>query len=147
METTDFKKQATDFLEKFNIKFAAKLTDAKPPPWAEDVNGIYGHHYKITLSKGERGQGVKFGQRVTFDFWSSLRDSQHGIRTVDAYTVLAAVSGDVNCPEDFHEFCGEYGYDEDSRKAERTFKGAAAFGRRLRAFFTQEEITELQEIQ
>ena len=148
--TTDYQKQAADFLEKFGIKFVAKLNDTKTPPWPVTNLAVHkknhGHHYRVTISKGNRGQGVKFGQHLTFDFWTSLADMDKGIKTVTPYDVLACISGDVNCPETFEDFCGEYGYDEDRRSAEKTFKRCAAFGKRLRAFFTAEEIEALQEI-
>lgn len=141
---TDYQKQATDFLAKFNIKFRATLSDTKTPQWGD--NAKHGHHFRVTLSKGERGQGVKFGRRVTFDFWSSIADLEAGIETVDAYSVLSCISGDVNCPDTFKDFCGEYGYGEDSIQALQTFRRCASFGRRLRAFFTEQEIAELEEI-
>jgi hypothetical protein len=149
--TTDYQKQAADFLEKFGIKFVAKLSDTKTPPWPVTNREVHkknhGHHFRVMISKGKRGQGVKFGQRVAFDFWASLADMDKGIKTVTPYDVLACISGDVNCPETFADFCAEYGYDEDSRSAEKIFKNAATFGRRLRAFFTPEEIEALQKIQ
>jgi len=64
-----------------------------------------------------------------------------------AYDVLACISGDVNCPETFEDFCSEYGYETNSIKALQTFRRASSFGKRLRAFFTESEIEKLQEIQ
>ncbi len=63
------------------------------------------------------------------------------------YSVLARLSSDIYCPETFADFCAEYGYDEDSRKAEQTFRRCLAFSRKLHAFFTEAEIEQLSEIQ
>lgn len=150
-ETTkqpDYEKQAVDFLTKHGIKFRATLADSKPAPWRDEgaVHGSSGHHYRVTLSKGERGQGVKFGQRVTFDFWGSHADFTAGVREVTPYDVLACISGDTHCAETFSDFCADYGEDEDSIKALQTFRRCSAFAKRLRAFFTPEEIENLQEI-
>lgn len=63
-----------------------------------------------------------------------------------AYDVLACVSGNVNTPETFKDFCDELGYEQDSIKALQTFRRCASFSRRLKAFFTASEIEALSEI-
>lgn len=151
MTTQDYTKQAQDFLDKFGIKFRATLSDIKPAPWEPA-----GHHYRVTLSRnritrdqvgGNWDNGLKTPTRIVFDFWGSIADAKSGKLTVDAYDVLACISGDVNCPESFEDFCSEYGYDRDSIKALQSFRRCSAFAKRLRSFFTAEEIEQLQEIQ
>ena len=66
---------------------------------------------------------------------------------LDAYSVLACLSSDVNTPETFADFCGDYGYNEDSISARQAFERCYTFAKKLRTFFTSEEISELQEIQ
>lgn len=63
-----------------------------------------------------------------------------------AYSVLACVLSDSHCPDTFADFCGEYGYDVDSIKAEQTFKRCSSFAKRIRAFFTAQELESLSEI-
>lgn len=151
--TTDYEKQAADFLEKFGIKFRATLSDSKPAMWEPA-----GHHYRVTLSKPDGHaslyRGVKDGVpqkmrpgRLVFDFWGSKADMDNKRTELSAYDVLACISGDVHTPETFKEFCDEFGYDTDSIKAKQTFERANRFAKRLRDFFTQEEIEQLQEIQ
>lgn len=89
---------------------------------------------------------AKHGQRLAFDFWGSRADREAGRRKVHPYDVLACISGDVNCPETFGDFCAEYGYKVDSIKALQTFNRCRRFAARLRAFFTQAEIDRLVEI-
>lgn len=147
--TTDYQKQAEDFLSKFGIKFRATLSDSKPAQWEPA-----GHHYRVTLSRdGDklieklyRNRNCGFSNRLTFDFWGSKADMDKGQREITAYDVLACISGDAYTPETFEDFCGEYGYQEDSIKALQTFKRADRFAKRLREFFTADELEALQEI-
>lgn len=138
---TDYDKQADKFLADNSITFRAVLKDTKAPLWTNEdgKQAPYGHHYRVTLSKGSK--------RLSFDFWDCRANKDKGVKTVNAYSVLACVSGDVTCPETFEDFCSDYGCDTDSRAAYRTFKRCSAFGKRLRAFFTESEIEALREIQ
>lgn len=141
--------QAEKFLTSNGIKFRATLSDSKTPAWGD--NGKHGHHYRVTLSKhgtNHRGQWVRWNtpKRLTFDFWGSIKDADKDIKTVSPYSVLARISGDAYTPETFADFCGEYGHEEDSIKALQTFRRCSAFAKRLRAFFTEAELEQLQEI-
>ena len=138
--------QAEQFLTSNGIKFRATISDTKSPAWS--VNGRHGHHYRVTLHSVFAPDRAKHDtRRIVFDFWSSISDQIKGVKTVRPYDVLACVSGDAYCPETFKDFCAEYGYDEDSIKALQAFRRCSAFAKRLRAFFTEAELTQLQEIQ
>ena len=50
-------------------------------------------------------------------------------------------------PGNFEEFCRDYGYDSDSRRAEQTYHAVVEEWKKVRRFFTDAEIEELQEIQ
>jgi len=107
----------------------------------------HGHHYRVTLySVCAPDRGNHDTRRIVFDFWSSIADAEKGIKTVSPYSVLACISGEAYTPETFADFCGEYGYEEDSIKALQTFRRCSAFAKRLRAFFTEAELEQLQEI-
>lgn len=136
--STQYEQQAQAFLTTHGIKFTCKPGNGKAPAWNDGDNTEHGNHYRVTLSKT--------GKRITFDFWGSIADARAGLRTERPYSVLACLSSDATCPETFDDFCGDYGYDTDSRKAYRDFKRCAAFGKRLRAFFTEAEIEALAEI-
>lgn len=135
--TTNYNKQAEDFLQKHKIKFKDRLADTKRPPWL-GKEGICGHHYRVTLSKQNK--------RITFDFFGSIDDAKAGQLSVTPYDVLACISGDVNCPETFVDYCDEYGCNTDSISALQDFRRILKFARKLRAFFTEQEIEDLQEI-
>lgn len=151
----EYHEQAEKFLNANGIKFRATLSDAKPPPWKNDraqheLNDV-NHHYRVTLSRGEISRtGLRpsvLEKRFTFDFWGSAADAKAGKTDIHAYEVLACISGDVNTPDTFREYCAEMGDSEDSIKALQTFRRCHNFAKRLRAFFTEQEIEQLQEIQ
>lgn len=131
-----YEKQAVDFLTETNTRLTIKpATRPKSPQW----DGPHGLHYRVTVSRN--------GQRIAFDFWDSFAAKERG--TVPTpYDVLACVSGDIYCPETFADFCAEYGYDEDSRKAEKTWKGCRTLAAKLRRVFPETKVMEsLSEIQ
>lgn len=139
--------KANAFLEKHGIKFRATLSNTKAAPWEgeHETPGFYRNHYRVTLSKHYKTKGI-YPARLVFDFWGSQNDARANRHPV-AYDVLACISGEAHCAATFKEFCSEFGYDEDSRSAYSTFKRCSTFARRLRAFFTEEELKGLAEIQ
>lgn len=64
-----------------------------------------------------------------------------------AYGVLSTISLDASVPDTFAEFCGEFGYDTDSRKAEALYTRCVAHALKLRTFFTTDELDALADIQ
>lgn len=71
-----------------------------------------------------------FGRYLTDQQWRAMRAKKPEIMPDALYSVLWSVGLDYNCPDAFDDFCAEYGYDEDSRKAfelyERCHKHARA---------------------
>lgn len=156
MQTTDYNKQAQDFLDKHQIKFRATLSDSKVAPWEADKRGDeigkVNHHYRVTLSKGKPCSGrytgnIRASSRITFDYFGSIADAGAGKTEVQPYDVLACISGDVHTQDTFKEFCADFGESEDSIKALQTFRRVSAFSKRLRAFFTEAELEDLCGIQ
>lgn len=133
---TEYGQQAETFLTIHGLQFRATLKNTKPAPWADDTR--YRPHYRVTISRP--------GKRLSFDFWNSVDAGRTG-KPLTAYDVLACISSDAYTPDTFEEFCADYGYDTDSRKAHATFRRASAFAKRIRAFFTAEELKALSEIQ
>lgn len=153
MKTTntlsEYDAQAETFLATHGLKFRATLSDSKTPAWSEGEK--CGHHYRVTLSKGKPCSAdytgnIRSASRLTFDFFSSIADAEKGIVTVKPYNVLACISADAYTPATFADFCAEYGYEEDSIKALQMFRRCDRFAKRLRDFFTEQELTDLSEI-
>lgn len=69
-------------------------------------------HYRCVLSRGKR----------RFTFWYSMGPALE--RDPDVAEVLDSLLMDANCVrwDSFEQFCHEYGYDQDSRKALATYK-------------------------
>lgn len=61
------------------------------------------------------------------------------------YSILACLT--KYDPGTFEDFCSEFGYDEDSKKAEATYKAVKEEYMAVVSLFTDEEIEQLQEIQ
>ena len=61
-----------------------------------------------------------------------------------AYDVLSCLTKhEIN---DFDDFCDEFGYDTDSRKAEKIYKAVVEEWKNVKILWSDEEIEELQEI-
>lgn len=96
--------------------------------WADQnlhMPDFEGTHYKCTFSRGRKRMTVYFsmgyahtGEPTINQVWDCI--------TQDAEMV-------DNCG-DFHEFCSELGYDEDSRAAERIWKASIHQAARLKNF-------------
>lgn len=130
--------------------------------------GVHGGKYIVTIAQVEVGRDGKMHhvRHLEFPFWNSyLKEygatSAQGDRRRDltpaqrhkwathptAYDVLARISSDWQCPTTFKEWCAEYGYDEDSRKAEATYRRCRDFAYKLRCFFSETELRDLSRIQ
>lgn len=99
----------------------------------------------------------EFGSNYAFDltqkkkilFSTSLRDNDLKINpnysAPTAYDVLACLT--KYDPGTFEDFCNEFGYDTDSKKAEKTYNAVLNEWQNIQALFSDSEIEELQEIQ
>lgn len=124
-----YEQQANDFLEKTGTSFKVKFLYSGP--YFEDDKD-YRDIYSITLRRKDKVYNFKFGQsiaksksgikrrRIELDNkgkWISAMRLKHQAPT--AYDVLACVT--KYDPGTFANFCDEYGFDTDSRKAEKTY--------------------------
>lgn len=65
----------------------------------------------------------------------------------DVGEVLGCVARDAEAMhQTFPDWCAEYGYDDDSRKAEAVYNACLEGGRKLRAFLTPDTIAKLAEL-
>lgn len=128
---TEYQKQAIDFLTATNTKFIAKFkkhaiyfNDDKQP---RDI-------YRITL-KNDR-------HKFSFDFGQSINNTG---KAPTEYDVLACIT--KYDPYSFEDFCGEFGYNSDSRKTYKIYEAVENEWANVNKLFTSEEIEHLQEIQ
>jgi hypothetical protein len=110
-----------EFVEQHSISIHVEVADSNrnAPDWT-DAN-----HYKVTLRHKGRQLTTSFSQG-------------YGIKgEPDAANVLNSLALDAAGWENarsFEDWCGEYGYDTDSRKAERTFQVVGRQAAKLKAF-------------
>jgi len=86
-----------------------------------------------------------FGKRGYSDGSLGVLPLKNKEREVTAYDVICCLTKDD--PGTFEQFCGDFGYDEDSRRAEETYRAVVDEWKRVRRFFTDVELTEVREIQ
>src|SRR5258708_7169118 len=135
---SEYLARAELFLRTFEIEFKVTHVDAKCPGYCDDPKHIHGDRHRVQFKKRD-------GRALSFFFWNSYNDMRAG-KLPNAYDVLACCSSDFHCPDTFAEFCSEFGYEADSRKALATFRAALAHSRKLQAFFSGPEATTLSEI-
>lgn len=156
----DYNKQANDFLLSCNVEFKAeKAVPQLTPNWAKD--GKHGTHYIITLTryeKAERADRQIAGEKtiynfpvksIQFSFWNSIHAKEQAERSYNksdkpkAYDVLAS----IYFPTDtFNNFCDTFGYDNDSRTAERAYNETVELNAKIESIFSSDELEKLQEI-
>ena len=132
---TDYNKRAIEFLKETNTIFKVKFIK----------NGLYFQDDKeprdiflITLKRN----GLKF----SFKFGQSIADStgKGDIKPTECDFLSCVEKYEYS---DFNEFCSEFGYDEDSRKALKTFKAIQKEFNKISSLYSEEELNKLREIQ
>lgn len=89
--------------------------------------------FPITLQRGSLRYSFTFGQSIA---------EQSKVPTL--YSVLACLT--KYDPGTFEDFCSDYGYDEDSRKAEKTYHAVLNEWKNIHKMFSDclEELSEIQ---
>lgn len=103
---TDYQQQAAQFAVKYGIKLTVISEDFRPY-FADDKQSR--SVYKCRISRN--------GKQYTFNFGQSIANIG---QEPTIYDVLACLT--KYDPQDFDNFCADYGYDTDSRKAFATYK-------------------------
>lgn len=150
----EYIKQATSFLQKTYAEMKIEYVGlAVNKEWKEKEKRCL---YEITLTS-PRGS-------MAFNFWDSIRNTKIRTRPFDLYNVQAnkelaakkkaavpSVYDVLAClqkydPGTFEDFCSNYGYDEDSRTAERIYFAVQKEYTQLARLFTPEQMEELAKI-
>ena len=99
------------------IKVIVENACEKPSPWGNGSD--YEKHNRVKVIN------LKTRKRTTFDFWGSVmepnQESFDGV--ISAITCYATDGLSFQSSRSFEDFCSEFGYDTDSRKAEKAYKG------------------------
>lgn len=134
MTTTDYQKQGADFMKatatQMKVKFSGHKRYFDDDRQSRDV-------FRITLKNT--------AHKYSFNFGQSIMDSTgNGDNEPTCYDILACLT---KYPVyDFEDFCSEYGYDTDSRKAYKTYKAVKREWENVNKLFTEEQLELLREI-
>lgn len=123
--------KAAQFIAKqFNLKLTSKGYEYKKH-FADDKQNRY--VFKMQLKRGKKS--------YTFEFGQSIND---GDKEPDFYSVLSCLQKyEIGT---FEQFCSEFGYDEDSRKAEKTYKAVLKEFNAMQRLFNDDELEILSYI-
>ena len=160
-DESQYQQQADYFLTTCGVHFeAVKAVPQDAPQWAKD--GKHGTKYSITLAKIDSTKGVVneftrveqqpqlFSEVITFPFWNSIHAKEQAKKSPiksdkpSKYDVIATL--DVMYNDTFEDWCFNYGYDEDSREAYKTYKAYLELDAKLRKVFTDGQLEALQYI-
>ena len=134
---TPYEQQAKQFLQDNGIGFTAKFVE-HGKHFADDTDSR--NIYDLTLYRS--GQGAN-SDSFTVRFGQSLADTATNTAP-GPYDMLVCLT--KSDPGSFEDFCDDYGYDTDSRKAYATWKAVCAEWHKVESFFTANELEQLQEI-
>ena len=118
-------KTIRDFIEGIGITATAVRTDRNPHM---QYGSGYMDHWRVTLRRPDTEQ------RLTVYF--SMGSGHHG-KEPDAAGVLDCLASDsagIENARDFEDWCSDYGYDTDSRKAHKTWTACQRQADHLKAF-------------
>lgn len=124
---TNYKKMANSFAEKHGVKLSVIGEPEYRHYFQDDREPRY--VFKLRLSRN--------GKSFTFTFGQSI---MAGDEKPDLYTVLDCLT--IFDPGSFSEFCGNFGYSEDSKSAERIYKSVCREYKAVCRLFPEDEIIE-----
>lgn len=163
-QKSEYDIQAENFLKETNTEFKAEfLRHDFYFPSDKTKRDIY----EITLKRGERVYKFTFGQSIAASVmgWIYTKEGQKpsndlkelkkyrlgekqiniNYETPSPYSVLSCLT---KCDYGtFESFCLYFGYDTDSREAERIYKAVLNEYQNIQILYNEEEINKLREIQ
>jgi hypothetical protein len=127
---TNYKKQAQQWANSNGVALKILGSEYRPYfPTDKESRWVF----KLKLTVNRRSYTFNFGQSIAA-----------GGEEPCMYDILACLQKyDVGS---FEDFCSEFGYNEDSRTAERTYKAVCKEYAAVCRLFTTEQIEQLQEI-
>lgn len=171
-ELTEYEKQANAFLNKtdstISVKFLRTGIHFEGEKEKRDI-------YLVTISKDNKHYDFNFGQSIALSVYyvnrhlkgrkydcngflegSPTRKQYPNIENVDsvdkrpgtkpsAYDILSCLT--KYDPETFEDFCSNFGYDTDSRKAEGIYNSVVKEYKELKKLYSADELALMAKIQ
>lgn len=132
-QVSSYEQQAIDFMKRSGIAFETQYFNHR----RDFVPGCTNDVYKC------RFYDLNNDKTLCITFTTSVQDTKAN-KPPTAYDILACIT--KSDPGTFKDFCSDFGYDSDSRKAFQTYQDVCAEWQDVRAFFTDKQLEELQEI-
>lgn len=117
----------TQFIAKYSIRMDAERTDTNPD--MDDSTQM--DHWLCTM------RSRKHSMRVHFSM--GYGHNGKAPTAADVLDSLASDSASIENARDFADWASDFGYDADSRKAERTYRACERLARRLRRFLGSDD--------
>jgi hypothetical protein len=123
---TTTQKPISDVLRGVNVRFSCEYTDSNP--CMDDSNNM--DHWKCKIRCGSHAMTLVF----------SKGSGHNGAKPTleEVLDCLASDGAGYENARSFEEWASEYGYDTDSRKAERTYKAIAKQAEALKRVLGEE---------
>lgn len=166
----DYEKQANDFLEKTGASITLKFNKLDKHFDKDEHERFI---WDVTISRGNRSFSFKFGDSLktvedalNYGHKASIDLTKYPAKTLwqertnkermpkvlkhtdrfkpTNYSILACLT--KYDPDTFENFCSDFGYDSDSRTAEKTYNAVVLEYKNLCALFNEDEMNELSEI-
>ena len=128
----DYLKQANDFCNKHSITIKCEKPVLKRH-FAGDKEERY--VWQVTIHRTVKGQ------KMSFEFGNSINAKNKMPSNYDILTCLTKYD-----PGTFSDFCSDYGFDTDSRRAEKTYNAVCKEFAAVQRLFG-DILDEMQEIQ
>ena len=134
MKKSEYDIQADRFLIKNDLKLTIKFKSyGKHFPTDKEDRNIYS--FKLYNKKTKKSYSGAFGD--------SIHNTEQG-NTPTNYSILSCLNEDYST--DFNDFCRNYGYDEDSRSAEKIYKAVQKETAGLKRVLNEDQLNELNSI-
>lgn len=120
-----------DFINKLGIKIQSEYASSNPN-MADDK--WKANHYKVVMHRGKKQMTIYYSKSL------ALSGEPEADEVLDS---MASDAAGFENARDFEDWCGEYGYDTDSRKAERIFKTVERQAQALQKFLGEADYKAL----
>ncbi len=128
-------------IEKFKIKMSSEPVDKRPDGdgWADGSS-----HYKVLITALVPGENESSSMSLYYSMGPGLKGSEPTLN--DILECLSMDSSSTN-GQNFEDWAGDFGYDSDSRKAEKIFNQCIKQSHDLKRLLGDEGFEELIQIE
>jgi len=119
----DVKKKMTSFKDEiFNLDISSRLSNGQVHFPFDSEDNLWHNEYTVTVKNNENGE------RTSFKWYGSAKDYEDDVIEMSDFNMKYAVadffdSAYETYDSSFEDWADTYGYDTDSRNAERMYKG------------------------